>query len=88
MLEASHAAGLRVPEDIAIVGVDNDDIMCELTIPPLSSIEQGTRRIGFEAASILEAMMRRGAAATTDYGRRSRGIGCSSVDRCGGHRRR
>ncbi len=57
VLQACRARELRVPEDIAIVGVDNDDIMCELSRPPLTSIEQGTRRIGYEAAAILNSLM-------------------------------
>jgi LacI family transcriptional regulator len=57
VIQACRAAGLRVPDDIAIVGVDNDDIMCELTQPPLTSIEQGAMRVGFEAAALLDDMM-------------------------------
>lgn len=57
VLQACRARELRVPEDVAIVGVDNDDIMCELSRPPLTSIEQGTRRIGYEAAAILNSLM-------------------------------
>ena len=57
VLQACLAQGLRVPEDVALVGVDNDDIMCELSRPSLTSIEQGTRRIGFEGAAILHALM-------------------------------
>jgi LacI family transcriptional regulator len=48
---------LLVPEDVAIIGVDNDELMCELTNPPLSSVEQGSRRIGFEAAALLDQLM-------------------------------
>lgn len=57
VLQACRVIGLRVPEDIAIVGVDNDDIMCELTQPPLSSVEQGAMRVGYEAAALLDEMM-------------------------------
>ena len=57
VMMACRVAGLRVPDDIAIVGVDNDDIMCELTQPPLTSIEQGAMRVGFEAAALLDEMM-------------------------------
>lgn len=56
--QACRAAGRRIPEDVAIVGVDNDDVMCELTQPGLTSIEQGARRIGYEAAALLNDMMR------------------------------
>lgn len=57
VLEACKAVELRVPEDVAIVGVDNDDVICELADPPLTSIEQGTKRIGYEAAALLDSMM-------------------------------
>jgi len=57
LLQACRQVELRVPEDIAVVGVDNDDVMCELTRPPLTSIEQGTRRIGYEAARLLDLLM-------------------------------
>jgi LacI family transcriptional regulator len=57
VLMTCRSLGLLVPEDVAIVGVDNDELMCELTNPPLSSIEQGSRRIGFEAAAMLDRLM-------------------------------
>ena len=57
VLQACRAEQMRVPEDVAIVGVDNDDVMCELANPPLTSVEQGARRIGFEAAALLDTMM-------------------------------
>ena len=41
VLVACQAIGLRVPEDVAVLGVDNDEVICELTDPPLSSIEHG-----------------------------------------------
>lgn len=56
VLEACKSLGLRVPDDVAVIGVDND-IVCELADPPLSSIEQGRFRIGYSAASTLELMM-------------------------------
>jgi LacI family transcriptional regulator len=57
VLQACRTLGLRVPDDVAILGVDNDDLMCELTRPPLSSIEQGALRVGFEAAAMLDELM-------------------------------
>ena len=41
LLAVCREMGLRVPEDVAILGVDNDDVLCELCTPPLSSIEIG-----------------------------------------------
>ena len=57
LLEACRTIGARVPEDVAVIGVDNDELMCELTDPPLSSIEQGARNLGFRAAELLDRMM-------------------------------
>jgi LacI family transcriptional regulator len=57
VLEACRTSGLRVPEDIAVLGVDNDEIMCELTTPPLSSIEQGAKSVGYGAAALLDRLM-------------------------------
>ncbi|MFT4557694.1 MAG: substrate-binding domain-containing protein [Planctomycetales bacterium] len=57
VLESCRRLGLRVPDDVAILGVDNDEMMCELANPALSSIELGTDRIGFEAASLLDDLM-------------------------------
>lgn len=62
--EACAAAGMRVPDDIAIVGVDNDDIFCELAQPSLSSIELGTERIGHTAGEVLARLMAGEAAPT------------------------
>jgi LacI family transcriptional regulator len=57
VLEACHTIGLRVPEDVALIGVDNDEMICELTDPPLSSVEQGARRMGYQAAALLDQLM-------------------------------
>jgi LacI family transcriptional regulator len=55
--EACKIAGLRVPYDVAVLGVDNDDLVCELTNPPLSSIDVNNERAGYEAAELLDKMM-------------------------------
>jgi LacI family transcriptional regulator len=57
VLEACQLIGLRVPDDVALIGVDNDSMLCELTDPPLSSVEQGRYGIGYTAASLLDKMM-------------------------------
>jgi LacI family transcriptional regulator len=61
VLEACRTLGLKVPRDVAVLGVDNDEMVCELTDPPLSSIDQSARRIGYEAAAALDRLMRRSA---------------------------
>ena len=52
--EACRRAGLRVPDEVAIVGVDNDDLLCELARPTLTSVALPAERIGFEAARWLD----------------------------------
>ena len=54
---ASRRLGLAVPEDVAILGVDNEDILCELSVPPLSSISLDLERIGWEAAETLSGFI-------------------------------
>ncbi|GIG88581.1 AraC family transcriptional regulator [Plantactinospora endophytica] len=57
VLEACKIAGLAVPDSVAVLGVDNDELMCNLTTPALSSIQPDTTRTGFLAASLLDQMM-------------------------------
>ena len=57
VLEASAVAGLRVPDEIAVLGVDNDPLLCESTVPTLSSIHTGGFRRGQIAAEMLDALM-------------------------------
>ena len=54
---ACRRLGLEVPADVAILGVDNEDILCELSVPPLSSISLDLERIGWEAAETLAGFM-------------------------------
>jgi LacI family transcriptional regulator len=58
LLNAARECGIEAPDEIAVVGVDNDTILCDLADPPLSSVEHNTRRIGYEAATLLDKMMR------------------------------
>jgi LacI family transcriptional regulator len=62
VLAACRNVGLRVPDEIAVIGVDNDEMLCELSNPPLSSVEQGTRRMGYQAAEMLDRLMSGGRA--------------------------
>jgi len=58
VLEACKIAGLAVPEDVAVVGVDNDEVFCELADPPLSSVSLNAETAGYRAAALLDAMMK------------------------------
>lgn len=49
--------GIAVPEDIAILGVDNEEIPCELANPSMSSIELQLERIGYSAARVLDRLI-------------------------------
>jgi LacI family transcriptional regulator len=57
MAAACRRLSLSVPAEVAILGVDNEDILCELSVPPLSSIALDLERIGWEAAEALAAIM-------------------------------
>jgi LacI family transcriptional regulator len=57
ILEACRSINLRVPDDVAVIGVDNDQVLCELAEPPLSSVIPDTRRTGYLAAQLLEKLM-------------------------------
>lgn len=53
VLEAARCAGLHVPDEVAVLGADNDVAMCELAVPSLSSVDPGTFQLGFLAAEHL-----------------------------------
>jgi LacI family transcriptional regulator len=57
VLDVCRRIGVAVPDDVAVVGVDNDDLLCNLSDPPLSSVVPDTLRTGYEAAGILDRMM-------------------------------
>jgi LacI family transcriptional regulator len=57
LLEACRSATIAVPDDAAVIGVDNDELLCELADPPLSSVAPDTNRTGYEAAALLDRMM-------------------------------
>jgi LacI family transcriptional regulator len=49
--------GILVPEEVSVMGVDNDDVLCNLTNPPLSSVDPNAEEIGYRAAALLETLM-------------------------------
>jgi LacI family transcriptional regulator len=57
VLNACREIGVRVPDELAVLGVDDDQLLCELSNPPLSSIAHDTARIGYEAAALLDCLM-------------------------------
>ena len=52
VMRAAHAAGLRIPEELSVLGIDNDQ-ECALSLPPLSSIEVPIQQIGRQAVRKL-----------------------------------
>ena len=58
ILDVCRDDGVRVPEDLAVLGVDNDELLCDLCTPPLSSVMPAAHRAGFQAASLLDQLMR------------------------------
>jgi len=57
VIEACKLEQLSVPDDIGVIGVDNDEIVCGLSDPPLSSVSLSFQRAGYEAARVLNALM-------------------------------
>ena len=57
VLQACAAAGLGVPEEVAVMGVDNDELICELSSPPLSSVTLDLENAGYKAAELLDRLM-------------------------------
>jgi LacI family transcriptional regulator len=58
VIEACRIAGLQVPDEVAVIGSDNDEVVCGLSDPPLSSVAINFARAGYEAAAALDALMR------------------------------
>ena len=57
VLDACRRASLHVPDEVAVIGSDNSEFLCNLSIPTLSSIDVNSERIGYEAALLLDRMM-------------------------------
>ncbi|WP_442485762.1 substrate-binding domain-containing protein [Aeoliella sp. SH292] len=57
VLDACQFAELVVPKEVAVIGVDNDELFCELAHPSLSSVSLNAVAAGYEAAKVLDKMM-------------------------------
>ncbi len=65
LLDAIHHGELRCPEDVAVVGADNDSLAGELSVPSLSSVDVNAFQVGYRAAELLDTLMRGQAAPTS-----------------------
>ena len=57
LLTACARCGIRVPEEVAVVSAGNDPVLCETSIPPMSSVILDSERVGYESAAILDRVM-------------------------------
>jgi LacI family transcriptional regulator len=57
LAEICHFAGVRIPDDVAILAGDTDELLCEVSTPPLSSVSVACERLGHDAAAMLDRMM-------------------------------
>lgn len=57
VLNACRLAGIDIPDDIGIISVDDDDVICPLCDPPLSSVQPDAQGVGYRAAEILHKMI-------------------------------
>jgi len=73
IITAAQACDILVPEEVAILGVNNDPIRCEMTYPPLSSVAPNGFQSGYRAADLLATMLAGGK--PTNYDQRIEPIG-------------
>ena len=57
ILETCRVLGYGVPEDVSVIGVDDDQYVCELQNPPLSSVRMASDQAGHQAAALLDRMI-------------------------------
>jgi LacI family transcriptional regulator len=58
LIQAARERGLNLQGNLAVLGVDNDELLCEMTHPPLSSIRLGAEQVGRAAVALLERLLR------------------------------
>jgi LacI family transcriptional regulator len=57
VLDVCRELGVHVPDEVAVIGVDNDELLCDFASPSLSSVRPDAARTGYEAAALLDRMM-------------------------------
>ena len=58
VLDVCRELGIQVPDKMAVIGVDNDELLCDFASPPLTSVRPNAVRTGYESAALLARMMR------------------------------
>jgi LacI family transcriptional regulator len=58
-LDACRQVGLRVPQQVAVIGVDNEEVICAHVQPRLTSVARNNRQEGYQAAAMLDQLLRR-----------------------------
>jgi len=58
VIEACKISGLVVPDDVCVLGADNDDLVCSMCEPPLSSVAFNFEKAGYEIAELLHKLMK------------------------------
>lgn len=57
LIEACHSAGVKIPAEVSVIGVDNDELLCSLGNPTLSSIMVNIEEGGYRTAELIEQMV-------------------------------
>ncbi|HBJ37702.1 MAG TPA: XylR family transcriptional regulator [Planctomycetaceae bacterium] len=57
LLDACRRSQIAVPDQVAVLGVDNDEYLCDLSLPSLSSIDVNSEETGYQAAALLDRLM-------------------------------
>jgi LacI family transcriptional regulator len=57
LLDACRRTNVLVPDEVPVIGVDNEEIICNLSNPRLSSVDVNTYNVGYEAAALLDRMI-------------------------------
>lgn len=58
LIDACNVAGIKIPSDISVIGVDNDELVCNINTPLLSSVSVDIEKGGFETAALIEKLVR------------------------------
>jgi LacI family transcriptional regulator len=58
VMNVCRTLDIAIPDDIAVIGVDDDDAICPLSDPPLSSVKPDAEQVGFRAAEALDSMLK------------------------------